>query len=193
MAAAARALVSGTRQEADLSGVVRLATAETFATHLLLPEIGRLRRAHPRLSLDILTDITSVNLHRRDADLALRMVRPERGNVSVQRLGQLGYGLYAAPAYLEGRPAGAEAAGFAADSFIGWAEAQAHLPAARWLEQLLQGQRVDLATSSLATQLAACLAGQGLAVLPHFLAGPRLVCLRADLGLAQDIWLVDRK
>ncbi len=189
MEAAARSL-SGTRQEAEVSGTVRLATAETFATHLILPEIGRLRAAHPALTLEIVTDIATVNLHRRDADIALRMVKPDRGNVSLQRLGVLGYGLYGARDYVGGRVDRADAAAFEGDSFIGWAETHVHLPAAQWLDRLLQGRRPGLITSSVASQFAACAAGQGLAVLPHFLAHDHLICLKSDLGIDQDIWLV---
>ncbi|MFN7089779.1 MAG: LysR substrate-binding domain-containing protein, partial [Allorhizobium sp.] len=83
----------------------------------------------------------------------------------------------------------ADAAKPETDSFIGWTETYAHLPAAKWLDRLLQGRRPDLTTSSVATQLAACLAGQGLAVLPHFLC-ERLVCLKHEVSIAQDIWLV---
>ncbi|WP_128254775.1 LysR family transcriptional regulator [Falsirhodobacter deserti] len=189
MEAAARSL-SGTRQQAEVSGTVRLATAETFATHLILPEIGRLRTAHPAMTLEIVTDIATANLHRRDADIALRMVKPDRGNVSLQRLGVLGYGLYGSPAYMAARTHRPDAAAFEGDSFIGWTEIHAHLPAAGWLDRLLQGRRPGLITSSVASQYAACVAGQGLAVLPHFLAGPELVCLKAELGIDQDIWLV---
>jgi DNA-binding transcriptional LysR family regulator len=189
MEAVARSL-SGTRQQAEVSGTVRLATAETFATHLILPEIGLLRAAHPGLTLEIVTDIATVNLHRRDADIALRMVKPERGNVSLQRLGVLGYGLYGSQDYVAARNDGVDVAASERYSFIGWAETQAHLPAAQWLDRLLQGRRPGLITSSVASQFAACAAGQGLAVLPHFLANDHLVCLKADLGIDQDIWLV---
>ncbi|OCX65606.1 LysR family transcriptional regulator [Thioclava sp. SK-1] len=189
MEAAARSVIGG-RQQADVSGTVRLATAETFATHLILPEIGRLRAAHPGLTLEIVTDIATVNLHRRDADIALRMVKPERGNVSVQRLGVLGYGLYGSADYMKGRRQPADTAAFEHDSFIVWTETQAHLPAAQWLDRMLQGRRPGVITSSVASQFAACCAGQGLAVLPHFLAQDRLICLTAELGIDQDIWLV---
>ncbi len=190
MEAMALSLASGVRQTAEVTGTVRLATAETFATHLILPQIGRLRAAHPQLHLEVLTDIATVNLHRRDADIALRMVKPERGHVSLQRLGRLGFGLYGSRDYVAARRPGADAADFEGDDFIGWSEGQAHLPAAQWMDRVMQGRRPGLITTSVAAQLSACLAGQGLAVLPHCLAEPRLVCLKADLGVDQQIWLV---
>ena len=191
MEAAAQSLSARMRSTPEVSGHVRLATAENLATELILPALPRLTERYPQLTLEIVTDIAPVNLHRRDADLALRMMRPERGHVTQQRLGVLGYGLYGAPGYLAHRQVAEDAGCHDRDRFITWAEAQAHLPAARWVESLLHGRAPVLATTSLATQLAACIAGIGLAVLPHFLARPRgLVCLNADLGIDQSIWLI---
>ncbi len=85
---------------------------------MLLPKLPDFRAKYPRLSLDLVTDVATVNLHRRDADLALRMVKPNRGHVSLQRLGTLGYGLYASDSYLEQRGSNADAAYFDAAVFI---------------------------------------------------------------------------
>lgn len=191
MEAAALSLTSGLRQEATVSGTVRLATAENLASGLILPEMGRFRAEHPQLTLDIVTDIATVNLHRRDADIALRMVKPERGNVSLQRLGTLGFGLYGAPDYIAARSPMTDASAFDTDDFIGWSDAYAHLPAAQWVERVLKGRAPAITTTSVATQLAACASGLGLAVLPHFLGRSRgLTCLDSDLGIDQPIWLV---
>jgi DNA-binding transcriptional LysR family regulator len=191
MEAAALSLTAGLRQEASVSGTVRLATAENLATGLILPELGRLRAKYPQLTIEIVTDIATVNLHRRDADIALRMVKPDRGNVSLQRLGTLGYGLYGAPRYISARSSATDASAFDADDFIGWSETHTTLPAAQWIERMLKGRAPAITTTSVATQITACASGLGLAVLPHFLARPHdLICLDADLGIDQSIWLV---
>ncbi|SNY93592.1 transcriptional regulator, LysR family [Cohaesibacter sp. ES.047] len=191
MEATARSLTSGMAEKPEVSGRVRLATAENLATGLLLPKLPDFRAKYPRLTIDLVTDIATVNLHRRDADLALRMVKPDRGHVSLQSLGTLGYGLYASDSYLAQRASNADAAKFEADDFITWGEAQAHLPAAQWMESRLQGRAPVLSTSSVATQLAACRAGVGFAILPHFLARREgLICLDGELGIDQTIWLV---
>lgn len=190
MEAAAKAFGSGLPEEPEVSGTVRLATAENLAAALILPALPRLRRAHPRLTLEIATDIATVNLHRRDADIALRMIKPERGHVSLQRVGTLGYGLYAAQSYVEGR-AGSLDFDLERDELIAWAVGYGHLPAAQWIERALRGRAPAVLTTSLAAQVAGCAAGLGLAVLPHLLARRReLICLDADLGIDQSIWLV---
>lgn len=191
MEAAALSLSSGLRQRASVSGVVRLATAENLATGLIVPELPQLRVKYPQLTLEIVTDVSTVNLHRRDADIALRMVKPDRGNVTLQRLGSLGYGLYGAPNYISARKQVNDAGAFDDDDFISWSDPFVGLPAAQWIEERLKGRAPAVTTTSLATQITACASGLGLAVFPHFLAQSRgLICLDRDIGVDQPIWLV---
>ncbi|KZK89196.1 HTH-type transcriptional regulator GltR [Pseudovibrio sp. Ad5] len=189
--AAAAAFSSGAKAQAGISGKLRLATAENLATHLILPALPELRTSYPDLHIEILTDVSSVNLHRRDADLAIRMVKPESGNVTLRRLGTLGFGLYASKEYLLKRTELEKPAGYEDDDCISWSEAQAHLAAAQWIRRALKGREPAVLTSSLATQVVAAKAGLGLAVLPHFLAAEAgLVCVEANIGVDQQIYLV---
>jgi DNA-binding transcriptional LysR family regulator len=189
--AAAAAFNSGVSNAVQPSGSVRLATAENLATALILPALPQFHAQYPGITLELVTDITTVNLHRRDADLALRMVKPERGNVTLRRLGTLGFGLYASPDYVAQREGHHDAGDYDTDAFITWGDMQAHLPAAQWVERVLQGREPALTTTSLATQLAAAKAGLGIAVLPHFLAlEAGLVCVAAEIGVDQPIYLV---
>ena len=187
---AAEAFAEGSAAQTSIAGRVRLATAETLANFVMIPALPQLAVQYPDLTLEIVTDVQVVNLHRRDADLAIRMVKPERGNVTIRRLGTIGYGLYGARVYVEGRATYRSDARFETDRFITWCETDGHHPAAQWIERVLRGRAPVLATTTLAGQLSAAVAGLGLAVLPHFLARQHnLVCLQADLGIDRDIWL----
>ena len=184
---AAEAFTEGSAAQAGIAGRVRLATAETLANHIIIPALPKLTNQYPDLTLEVVTDVPAVNLHRRDADLAVRLVKPERGNVTIRRLGTLGFGLYASRVYAEHRR---DDARLEADHFITWCETYGHLPAARWVERALRGRAPALATTTLSAQLAAAISGVGLAVLPHFLGRQSdLVCLQSDLGIDQEIWL----
>ncbi|GAA0573967.1 LysR family transcriptional regulator [Halomonas salifodinae] len=188
---AAQAFTSGAATQAQMTGKVRLATAENLATGLILPALADFRAQYPELSVEIVTDISTANLHRRDADLAVRMVKPERGNVTLRRLGTLGYGLYGSPGYAARRAASPDPGDYATDAFITWSEMQSHLPAAQWVERILRGRQPALTTTSLAAQVAAAKAGLGLAVLPHFIARDAgLACVASDIGVEQPIYLV---
>lgn len=176
--------------QAEVSGPVRLATAENLANPIIMPSLPALLKKHPNLELEIATDVASVNLHRRDADLALRMVKPERGNVTLRRLATLGFGLYGAHRYLAGRP-NPQAGPEDHDAYIAWSEAQSHLPAAQWIERKRRSRPAAVTTTTLSAQLHAASAGLGLAVLPHFLAREAgLIELPQELGVDQTIWLV---
>lgn len=175
----------------SVMGHVRLATAQGMADHFIIPALPALIEAHPNLTIEITTSVSTVNLHRHDADIALRMVRPERGNVSIRRLGKLGFGLYASNSYLQRRSTPELSGTFEHDDFIGWSEAQQYLPAAQWLERTLRTKVCRLTTTSLSSQVAAVESGIGMAVLPHFIAQPKkLVCVQKDIGCDQPIWLV---
>lgn len=187
---AAEALAEGSASQAGVAGRVRLATAETLANHVIIPALPSLVDQYPELTLEIVTDVQAVNLHRRDADLAVRMVKPERGHVTIRRIGTLGYGLYGAQSYTERYGPRPQEAPFDNDQFITWCETYNHLPAAQWIETVLRGRAPVLATTTLSAQLSGVKAGIGVAVLPHFLGRQNdLVCLRGSLGIDQGIWL----
>lgn len=187
---AGQAFSSAGSQQRSVSGVVRLATAENLANTLIVPSLSGLFEQHPGLRVDVVGASQTVNLHRRDADLAVRMVRPENGNLIIRQLATLGYGLYGAAAYLDARRTDGDSARFDHDAFIGWSETHQHLPAAQWLKRTLYGRPCRLQTNALSSQVAAACAGLGLAVLPHLLARPAgLVCLQSELGIDQPIWL----
>jgi DNA-binding transcriptional LysR family regulator len=188
---AGHAFGEAAQNQGRVAGCVRLATAENLANPLIVPSLATLFARHPDLSIEVVTGSQTVNLHRRDADLAVRMVKPEGGNVTIKRLGVLGFGLYGAPAYIAARPAGADSGTFDDDTFIGWSETHNHLPAAKWIDRILRGRLCKVATSTLSAQISAASAGLGLAVLPHFLARQAgLTCLLPELGVDQSIWLV---
>lgn len=178
------------KKNESVMGHVCLATAQGLADHLIIPALPSLTDVNPNLTLEIVTGVSTVNLHRRDADIALRMVRPESGNVRIRKLGTLGFGLYASESYLQRRPNPDRPNNLEYDDFIGWSEAQQHLHSAQWLEKTLRGRPCRLTTTTMSAQFSAVQTGLGLAVLPHFIARKMgLICLQGDIGCDQPIWL----
>ena len=177
-------------------GTVRLATAENLASFVIIPALPAFRERCPNIALEIVTGIAPVNLTRREADLAVRLVRPMSGNVTLRRLGTLGYGLYGSPEYVAARQKGPDAAPFDGDDFVGWAEDFGHLPAAAWLQRRFAGRVPALATHSLYAQIVAARAGLGLALVPHAFAADDPALARAAFdgpGFEEAIWLVTHR
>lgn len=84
------ALGESAKLQGNVAGVVRLATSDNLATHFILPSMKGMLEKYPDLRVEVLSGVQSVNLHRRDADLAIRMVKPESGNLTLKRLGTVG-------------------------------------------------------------------------------------------------------
>jgi DNA-binding transcriptional LysR family regulator len=173
------------------AGTVRLATAENLATDLIIPALPAFVRRYPHIRLELVTSTSTTELGRREADMALRMVRPARGNLKVRRVGVMSYSVYAREDYLARRPAATDDP-LDGRAFIAWDDAHAHLPAAAWLADRAPDTEVALVTSSLACQVAAVRAGLGLAVLPDFLGmGEGIVrVMPPEDVFTNDIWLV---
>ena len=54
------------------SGELRVTTNDTLLVHLLMPVFASFRKAYPTISLDIVMTNQSLNLSKRDADIAIR-------------------------------------------------------------------------------------------------------------------------
>src|ERR1051325_5739869 len=77
------------------SGVVRVTASDDIAANLIAPHLGRFHSRHPDISLEIIAQMELANLARREADIAVRGSRPERGQFVVRRAGNWHFGLYA--------------------------------------------------------------------------------------------------
>ena len=179
-------------RDMNLAGTVHLTTVESLATRFLIPALPEFRAAHPRIALHLVADTRVLNLTRREADLALRLSRPQDGGLVARRLSDIGYGLYAAERYLAARPL-AGAIDLAQHDFVAYDEGLAHLPQERWLTQQVARPRYALRVNSAEALLAGARAGLGLVVLPGYMVAPQhaLVRLAPPQPLpARALWLL---
>jgi DNA-binding transcriptional LysR family regulator len=95
-----------TGRSKQLSGSVRITASQTVATHLLPPLIARFRERETGIAIDIIASNAVSNLLRREADIAIRMVRPAQSSLVARRVGEVEIGAYARKDYLRrrGRP-----------------------------------------------------------------------------------------
>lgn len=100
-AAAARLSLTAAGSSAALTGTVRITAARVVAQWHLPPILARLRLEEPGIALELVASNTSENLLHGEADIALRMFRPDRGDLVAQKITELPLGLYAARSYLE--------------------------------------------------------------------------------------------
>ncbi len=105
--AAGRLALIAAGEAEDMHGTVRI-TASVFVSHHVLPPIlARLRQAAPEIALDLVASDASDNLLFREADIAVRMYRPDQLDIVARHLGDVALGLFGAKSYFDrrGRPA----------------------------------------------------------------------------------------
>ncbi|MEM6498961.1 MAG: LysR family transcriptional regulator [Pseudomonadota bacterium] len=72
-----------------LAGHIRIATTPSIADEVLAPRAGKLLHEHPGLTLQFMASGQNVNFSRWEADLAVRLGRPAKGDFVISRLAQL--------------------------------------------------------------------------------------------------------
>lgn len=163
---------------------VAVSLPPVIASHLVAPRLDRFRPTHPDLHLQLLGETHAASLTRREADIVLRLSRPDDRSLVVRRVGEVTYRAYAAPDYLATHPV-------ADRGFIGLSHELDEAPNQQWLKQLAGDRPLLLRSNDLVTQCAAAQAGVGVAALPTFLArsiGPELV--EADpASFRRDAWI----
>lgn len=177
-------LAGGARSE--MTGTVTISAPPAYAAAVIAPKLVPLRRRHPGLSVRILGETRFAALERREADVAIRLSRPEAGDLTATRIGHMRFRLYAHPDYLAATPE-IERAFIASDGPM------AHAPQQAALARIAAGSAFGFRADQAEIQLALAAAGGGVAILPDFMVAGRsdLVALRPEQPpLLREVWLV---
>ncbi|MBV8757129.1 MAG: LysR family transcriptional regulator [Deltaproteobacteria bacterium] len=170
------------------AGIVRVSTTEAFATNVMRA-VAPLHAQYPRLQIDVVASAETVDLRRREADLAVRMYRDEHDGLALRKLGQLGWSLYATERYLASHPS---SGGGLLDghAVVGYTEVV--MAGAQWLAQHAKPEQIRVRTTTPRAALDAALADLGVCVVPCYLAErePGIVRLTDQVLAHRDVWAV---
>ena len=104
MEAGAQSLLRSAQQShATLSGSIRLSASQPVACHLLPSLLATMRRELPGIQVELVSSNAVSDLLRREADIAIRMVRPTQSSLVARRIGQVRLAACAHRAYLTRR------------------------------------------------------------------------------------------
>ena len=98
--AANRISLSATGQSQTIAGLVRLSVSDSFAAYILPPILTQLARIAPGIIVEVVVSNALSDLRRREADIALRHVRPTEPDLIARLIRTDHAHLYAAPAYI---------------------------------------------------------------------------------------------
>jgi DNA-binding transcriptional LysR family regulator len=152
-----------------VSGVVRIATADTLLKGLLMPVLKPLHEAHPGLRLDITARNELANLTQREADIALRATAKPPPHVVGRELGTVRNAVFAP------KPMGrrARAVDLSTAPWIGVDDAMPDHPSVRWRRKHFPRAEPVLCVNSVQAVFDAVVAGLGVGLVPVFLARER--------------------
>lgn len=155
--------VAGTDQR--LVGQVRLSATEMLTTRFIAPYLARFRDRYPHISLDLLCTNRDINLSRREADIALRLTRPDHEDLVVRKLFTIELALYASHGYLEkfGEP---NDGNFAGHLVILFSDARPFRRENAWLETNLSEAQTILRSDSVSSIYSAVIGHLGIGLLP---------------------------
>lgn len=176
-------------RESDLTGVVRLATSELLAGHLLPPLIQSFLAAHPQVQVEIDVANHPVDLTRREADLALRASNTPGEHLVGRVAGELRYAIYGSRH--RQYPTTSEA--WADLPWLGFDDSIAHHGVARWLRAQTGHAPPRVRFSSIAPMVQAVAEGLGVAILPTFAADRHEALVRIGEVLDQprmQLWIL---
>lgn len=88
---------------AAVSGTVRISASQPVACHVLPPVLAQMRQVLPEVQVELVASNAVSNLLRREADIALRMVRPDQTTLVAKRIGSVGVTACAHRDYLRRR------------------------------------------------------------------------------------------
>jgi len=173
-------------QDDALEGSVRISSSDWFGVHVLAPVIAAFIHAHPRVSVELLTDTRLLDLARREADLVFRIRPFDEPDIVQRKLMHMEYALYGArdvtpPVLGDGTGCG----------LVTMDAAFAEMPDVQWLRDLLPNAHQVFGSNHREAQARLCAAGVGVAVLPCLLADridglQRIVTDTAPPG--RDVW-----
>ncbi|MES2165384.1 MAG: LysR family transcriptional regulator [Pseudomonadota bacterium] len=175
-----------------LSGIVRVNTSDTIASHSVLGAMQRLHAMHPEIRIVLSTSTEISNLTRREADLAVRTLKPTSPDLISRHLTRRSMALYATPAYLAERGMPVQGNGMQGHDIVVYQGSVAPRHMEKLCMEPIANARVAIEVNSGMVMLDAARRGMGVAELPCHMADgdPQLTRIWPERVDHYDVWLV---
>jgi DNA-binding transcriptional LysR family regulator len=118
--AADRLSIAAMARSEAVEGLVRITAIDIVAAYLLPPALKRLHEAAPGIEIQIIASNSINDLMRREADIAIRHVRPTEPDLVARRTADVFVEIYAATEFLERRGRPRAPADLADAAFVGF-------------------------------------------------------------------------
>ena len=178
------------------SGTVRLSLPEGLGQEILIPLLNDFYQTYPQIKLIFNVSSSAANLTQGEADIAVRLFRPEEADLVVKYLGEMKMGLYAAEKYKINYGLPNKLKDLSHHRVITYGDQLSTLAENQWLLGHSDESQRILSSDSTITRLKATTAGVGISIQPEVIAEiyPHLhrILITAKLP-SHKVWLVYHK
>lgn len=177
-----------------LTGTVRLATNETFASRVLDRAVAAFHAEYPAVRVDIIASPRRVDLAKGEADVAFRAgPRPDKPDLVGKRIAEDGWSVYCSRDYAAAHGVPRSAAELAGHAFIGAPDDSPDSAMLRWVRANVAEEAIVLRRDSIEGLIASISNATGLSLMSDFVAAtdPNMVlCFSPGFGPVAEIWLL---
>jgi DNA-binding transcriptional LysR family regulator len=184
--------LAATGQSQSVEGLVRITATELMSAYILPSILETITSQAPSLEIDIVADNGVRDLVRREADIAIRHVRPDQPNLLTRRVRDDVMRFYASPDYLQ-TMGPLKISGTSSHQIISFVDADQMLGYLRPLGLGLTRANFRLSTSSQLVALEMARRGLGVIIAPDWVAerDPAFVQVMGDVeAFTIPTWLV---
>ncbi|WP_169565739.1 LysR family transcriptional regulator [Neptunomonas japonica] len=170
-------------RDKNLSGIVRITSVSTFINGYLLKKLPDFQRRYPDIQLELIADASQLSLSQREADIAIRMGRPETGQLIISKLTDIAYAVY-------GNKDTQPETTLSNHPWVILDDKYANLPEAKWVRQHVSSARPVLRTNVGLGSVEAVKQGIGVACLPCYLASHYQLRPLTKTFSIRELWLL---
>ncbi|MCB9779198.1 MAG: LysR family transcriptional regulator [Alphaproteobacteria bacterium] len=175
-----------------IAGEVSLTASEAISAFLLPPVLAGLRRTHPGIQVELVASNVVRDLHRREADIAVRNARPTSPDLTARRLPDRTGGFYASAAYLDRVGPLDRLADLSRAEILAFDRTPVFVDMLRGAGADVTPAHFPIACGNHLVQWQLCRQGLGLCVMMHDVgdADPAVVRVVPEFAVPVQMWLV---
>ncbi|MDB5508159.1 MAG: lysR [Hyphomicrobiales bacterium] len=180
-------------REISPAGEIRVATADSLLVHLLTPLLARFQQACPDVRLDMVVGNDSLNLSRRDADVAIRASNAPPDALVGRRVGRIAWALYGRRMDFPGTPERIRAEDLGERAWVSLSDDMGHMPVVRAVTSKIPARQLRYRTSTVLGLAEAIASGLGIGYAPCFVGDLRDDLVRLadpEPEFGDDLWLL---
>ncbi len=175
------------------SGEVRVTTTDTLYLNVLLPIFAAFRLAHPLIRLDVVIGNQTLNLSKRDADVAIRANDSPGETLVGRRLATLNWAIYGRAGDGLTPAEQADPKALYQRDWVALGDQLGYVKAARYVRERVAPERIALRSSAVLGMTEAVEQGLGIGPLPCFIADQRPGLVRLmppDPEFSTGLWIL---